>query len=121
MSITAKSPLTDRRLERFFRTQLLAVAQQYRREGRSLLAGNPDPAQPTYFHRRSKTRMTKADFESGSCCTTDELVEALRQMWQQEGLAELAELAPQLAKFAEQLKQMQPDTEEVSPFVYAMY
>jgi hypothetical protein len=121
MNVLAKVPLTDRRLERFFRSELLPIARQYQHEGRSLLDGNPDPTQPTYYQRRTMTKMSKADFESGSCRDSEELAAALNAMWRKQGFDELAELAPRLAQLAERLKQTQPDTEDVSPFIYAMY
>jgi hypothetical protein len=121
MSVAAKTTIIDRRLEKLFRTELLSLSRKYQREGRSLLAGNPDPQLTTYYHRRSKTKMSKADFESGSCRSSDELAKALSAMWRQQGLVELAELAPQLAQLAERLKESQPESDDVSPFVYAMY
>jgi hypothetical protein len=111
----------DRRLDKFYSTQLLRVSQQYRREGRQVLAGNPDPQLPSYYVQRSQTTMTKKDFETGSCRDTDELAEALREMWGDQGFEELAELAPQLAKLAARLKGSQHESEDVSPFVYVMY
>ena len=121
MNVATKFPTTDRRLDNFFRAELLPLAQKYQREGRALLAGNPDPSQATYYERRTVTRMSKSDFESGSCRRLEDLAAALDALWRQQGFDELAELAPQLAKLAERLKETQPDTEEVSPFVYAMY
>jgi hypothetical protein len=121
MNVSVKTPALDRRLERFFRTELLKVAERYRREGRELLAGNPDAQLPTYYVRRSRTRMSKQDFEQGACRDADELATALRDLWQEQGFVELSELAPQLAKLADRLKQSQCETDEISPFVYAMY
>ena len=100
---------------------MLKIAEQYRREGRELLAGNPDPSLPSYYVRRERTKMTKRDFESGSCRHPDELAEALSEMWRGQGFAELSELAPRMAKLAEKLKEVQSETDEISSFVYAMY
>jgi hypothetical protein len=114
-------PSLDRRLDKFFRTELLPISQQYAREGRQVLAGSPDPQSSSYFLRRTKTTMTRADFESGSCACPADLADVLAEMWRQQGFGELSALAPQMAKLAERLKQSQHETEEVSPFVYAMY
>lgn len=121
MNLATQTPTADRRLEKFFRAELLPLAQKYQRDGRCLLAGNPDRSLPTYYEPREKTRMSRSDFESGSCRSTEELAAALEAMWRDQGFDELAALAPQLARLAERLKRTQPDTEDVSPFVYAMY
>jgi hypothetical protein len=121
MNVATMPQSVDRRLEKFFRSELLRISQQYQREGRPLLAGNPDPKLPTYWRRRDKMKMSKADFESGSCRSPDELANALAEMWRQQGLTELSEIAPQLAKLAGRLKRSQHESDEVSPFVYVMY
>jgi hypothetical protein len=111
----------DRRLDKFYSSQLLRVSQQYQHEGRRLLAGNPDPQLPSYYAQRSRTTMTKEDFETGSCRGIGELAEALRQMWDDQGFTELSDLAPQMANLAARLKGSQHESEDVSPFVYVMY
>jgi hypothetical protein len=121
MNLAMPSPTIDRRLEKFFRAELLPLARQYKREGRCLLAGNPDGSLSSYYEQRKSTRMSRSDFEKGSCRSTEELAAELEAMWRQQGFDELAALAPQLAKLAERLRQTQPETEDVSPFVYAMY
>jgi hypothetical protein len=121
MSTATKNATHDRRLEKFFRNELLAVAHRYECEGRSLLAGNPDPQLASYYMPRPQTKLTKSDFEQGACRTPDELIEALADMWREQGYAELSRLAPQMGQFAERLKETQQETDEVSPFVYVMY
>ncbi len=121
MNIATKTPPHDRRLKKFFRSELLGIAAQYRREGRELLAGNPDPDLSSYYIRRSQTKMSKQDFESGSCRHPGELAQALNELWSSQGYEELCKLAPQLAKLAESLKRSQQETDEISPFVYVMY
>ena len=121
MSTATKTPARDRRLEKFFRHELLAVAHRYHCESRKLLAGNPDPQLASYYLPRLNTKMTKSDFEQGACRTPDELVQQLADMWREQGYAELSRLAPQIGQLAARLKETQQETDEVSPFVYVMY
>ena len=121
MSVATKSPPQDRRLAKFFRTELLRISRQYRRESRELMAGSPDSQLASYYVVREKTKMTKADFENGSCASPDELASALSDMWDEQGFTELSSVAPQFAKLAERLKKSQLESDEVSPFIYVMY
>jgi len=51
----------------------------------------------------------------------EELARDLEQLWRQQDLPELAELAGRLAELANEYEIRQQGPEEVSPFVYVMY
>ena len=110
----------DAALARFFREQLVPVGQRAKAEGDMFPMG-PDPSLRSYYRKRSKQTLARADFEEPSVRTPEELGAKLAAMWQALGDAELARLAPQMQKLAGELKKAHQKQDDVSPFIYVMY
>lgn len=106
----------------FWEANLLALARSTAGGGSApYFALRPDPALPTYFTRRTKTRWTAADFEAQSTPTPRDLGAALARFWQEFGNPELARLAPAFAALAEQVYDVDTQAGEVTPFMYVMF
>jgi hypothetical protein len=117
--------IKDRRtledLRTFFATLMVPLADRLRREGAPLLTTGSDPKAASYYVVRTKRTMSKADFEWGGSTSATEFRDNLAQLWRDQGCDALAGLAPQFADFAERLRDIETENEEVSPFIYAMY
>jgi len=112
----------ERLAHEFWEENLLALARRTAGGGSApYFALAPDPALPTYFIRRTKTRWTATDFEAQSTQSPRELGAALAQFWQAAGNPELARLAPRFAELAERVYDVDTQTGEVTPFMYVMF
>ena len=97
------------------------LADRVAAEGRRFFPHGPDPAESSYYVRRGRTSMRKADFESPAFQTADEFAGELAAMWKAQGFDALCPLAPAMARLAQQLQQVEEQSDEVSPFVYVMF
>lgn len=109
------------RIAAYFRERVLPLATKVRADRGDLFPLGPDRRCGTYFIRRSRRTMERADFLGPSGLCPETLEEKLRALWQEPQLAELAELAPDLARLSRELAEAEEDGGEVSPFVYVMY
>jgi hypothetical protein len=108
-------------LRAFFHDQLTPLAERQKREGRQFLASELQKDAESYYVRRTKRSMTRADFEWGGCPSVEAFPEQLAELWRSQGDEGLAALAPVLGKLAVVLQEQDDEGEEVSPFIYAMY
>ena len=106
---------TDRqKLRRFFDKRLVLAAEKMRARGVSFFPLGPEPEADTWYTGPpTEPKFTSLD--------ADECEAALRDLWQGQGLPELAELAGEMMKLAEHLEVRKEENEDISPFVYVMY
>jgi hypothetical protein len=118
MSSTEKPTVdsaTRRLLEKFWTQQLLPAAAALRSRDVRFFDLAPDASVKTYYSRHQNVdapfvALEPADWES-----------LLREMWQREGLPELATLAGPLMALAQKLKLREEEQADVSPFIYVMF
>ena len=111
----------DREIERLFINEIVPLGKRAKSEGTVMLETRWSKDAPSYFRPRSKTSMTRADFESGGCTSPETAVADLRRLWSNEVDSPLAALAPAFAKLATGLRDVQREADEVSSFIYVMY
>jgi hypothetical protein len=112
----------DRRSHTFFRDRVLPLAERTRARRRRRLPTGPDPSAASYYEPARRPCMERADFVRASGLGPETLEAKLRELWQERGDAELAELAPELARLARGLAiEVAEEGDEISPFVYVMY
>jgi hypothetical protein len=105
----------DSRLRRFFTRRIVPTAERIRRRGVTFFPLGPEPEQDTWYVE-APSGDDFVDFDAGGP------QRALYSLWQEQGLAELAELVAPLMEIAEHLKVLERDSaDEVSPFIYVMY
>jgi hypothetical protein len=102
------------RLRRFFRKRLLPAAKKLQSRGVSFFELGPDDrAESWYEGPPSEPKFTSLNL--------DECEAALRNLWQEQELPELAELATELMQLAQRLEVQKEESSDVSSFVYVMY
>ena len=102
-------------LAQFYREHLLPLAELARERGVEFFPLAPDTDSTTYFLDRKHNGDYIHSIDAAA------LAEELRKMWVKDELPELTDLAPPLAGLAENLHEKEPVSDEVSPFIYAMF
>ena len=118
MSSTDK---THEVIDRFFDGELMPMAQRLRASDPGVFLTKPDPAAQSYYIRRTRRTMSKADFEVAGCADGAELARRLAAHWNACGCASLAPLAPGLGRIADAVRVEEHENADVSPFVYVMF
>jgi hypothetical protein len=111
---------SEREIDRFFDQELLPLASRLKGMRVALLEASLESGASTYFVRRPKVAMAKADFEWGGCASGQTVTADLRRLWTG-GDASLATLAPGVARLAGMLRESEQESSDVSNFVYVMY
>ena len=110
-----------RAVERFFRREMMVLAERMKREGREFFPVTPSAEAETYYMDRDRRTLSPEDFEGLGCESSAEFADRLLLLWRSQGLEELESLIPTLSKLAGGLYQVEEQQAEVSPFVYVMY
>lgn len=106
----------------FFDEVIGPIAQRERAAGKSFFPLGFDPEAETYFSTPVRKVMKREDFELRAADSLEKFVAELCALWTQEGNEELAAMAPRLLELARQMaSRPQPEAEELSPFMYAMF
>ena len=106
----------------FFDEVIKPLAERARAEGKSFFPLGPDPEASTYFMEAPRRSMRPEDFELRAAESPEQFVAELASLWTHEGNDELAAMAPRLAELASAMAaQEQPEAEDLSPFIYAMF
>ena len=112
----------EKAIDGFFEHVLMPLATSMQASGKLPLDSRIDSTISSYFVARKSTSLDPGDFELPSGIEdSDSLRSALEQFWSSVGSPELAAAAAEIARLAENLKVEEEQSEEVSPFVYAMY
>lgn len=106
---------------RFFDQELMPLAERIRSTHPGLFLSQVDPAVGSYYVKRSKRAMSKADFEVASSADGDEFARRLASWWTATGCGALVSLAPGIGRIADQVRVEEHDNADVSPFVYVMF
>lgn len=103
---------------------LLPIAQRMQERGVQAFPLEPDVSWLSYYVRRKRASMTRADFTGASCVDAADLQQRLAQHWQALGRDDLAASAARFgaaADAAQALMAADAPEAEVSPYVYAMF
>jgi hypothetical protein len=107
---------TEDLLRAFYQKRLLPLAEIARERDIEFFPLTPDKTAASYYQDRNDDGNYVYEIDA-----TD-LGGELRQMWSDDKLPELVELAEPLAELADILHKQEEETEgEVSPFIYAMF
>lgn len=112
---------TEVAIKQFCEKEFRPVAEKLTAEGHRFFEHGGNEDADSYYIRRSRKSMRKEDFETPSFKNAAEFAAELSAMWKSQGLDDLASLTPSMARLAEQLQQVEEQSDEVSPFVYVMF
>ena len=106
----------------FFDEEIAPLAERERAEGKWFFPLGFDTEAETYFLTPARNVMEPHDFELRATESPEKFVEELAALWTREGHSELAAMAPRLAELAREMAaREQPEAEDLSPFMYAMF
>jgi hypothetical protein len=108
-------------IDRFFDGELMPLASRLRASDPGVFLAKVDPAAESYYVKRTKRTMSKADFEVAACVDGAEFARRLAAHWNACGCGALAPLAPSIGKIADAVRVEEHDNADVSPFVYVMF
>jgi len=120
MSSTDDGPRDDA-VRRFFEKRLLPAAAAASRRRGELFPRAPQPECESYYRERGRRVMERRDFELQGLESPGALAQAAARMWREGDLPELADLADALASLAGELREVEEEGGEVSPFIYVMF
>jgi hypothetical protein len=105
----------ESRVRRFFTDRLVPAAQALRARGVQFFPLAADPAASSWY--------VPPPPESEDFVALDEsrYADLMRDMWQAQGLPELAGLADPLMELSTRLELQAEQTPDISPYVYVMY
>src|SRR5689334_9056397 len=90
----------DTQIDAFFRERLLPLATKAKSTGARFLETGFERDAATYYVERSRTTMSKADFEWGGCLSPETVEGDLRTLWRGEGGMGLDTLSAPMAALA---------------------
>ncbi len=106
----------------FFDEEIGPLAERERAAKKSFFPLGFDTEAESYFSTPERKVMTAGDFELRAAESLEKFVAELSALWIREGNEELAALAPGLAELAQEMAgREQPEEEDLSPFMYAMF
>ena len=108
-------------VKKFFSKEVLPLSKKMKTDGKVFFPTAFDANAPSYYIKRKKTTMTKADFEVAGLESYESFGKAVEEMWRAQGEPELAALAPWLARLSKELYAAEEQSGEVSPFIYVMF
>jgi len=110
------SSTEDARLGRFFDRRLVPLAQRLRDRGTRFFPMGPDAEVESYYLPANRAEPEFIELEGLAACEN-----ALRNLWEEQRIPELAALAGPLMDLARRLEVREEEWGEISPFVYVMY
>jgi hypothetical protein len=104
-------------LRAFYRERLLPLAESAKTAGAEIIPLGANPKADSYYLERSDDGNYVHEINSG------DLAGELKDLWTagKHSLSGLAELAEEIVALAETLREDEDTSEEVSPFIYAMF
>lgn len=108
-------------INRFFDSELMPLAARLRASDPGLFLAKVDPAAQSYYVKRTKRAMSRADFEVAGCVDGAEFARRLATHWNACGCASLVPLAASIGRIADAARVEEHDNADVSPFVYVMF
>jgi hypothetical protein len=103
---------------------LMPMAQRLRDSGVQPFPLEPDVSWLSYYVRRKRAAMTRADFTGASCVDVADLELKLAAHWQAMGRQDLAAQVASVgaaARAAQALLKAEAPEAELNPYVYAMF
>ena len=105
-------------IDRFFDAELMPLASRLRSSEPGLFLTTIDPSAESYYIKRTKRTMSKADFEVAGYVDGAEFARRLAVHWSGCGCQSLAQ---SIGKIADAVRVEEHDSADVSPFVYVMF
>jgi hypothetical protein len=109
----------DELLVSFFEREFAPARESLRDHDIELIDPGPDPDCPSYYSQREKTILEPTDFEL-DLDDVEKLMLFLEQLWLGPEKPILADLFRKILALAPRYRE-EPDSDEISPYIYAMF
>lgn len=121
MSLIKTKTGSPKALAKIFRSDFLAIVSRLKSRRIHPLGPGFDKEANTYFHARPKGKARAKGLEFPSFHTREELQKSLAEFWNGRNRPALAEMSGTLAAVAEELRHVDSENANVSPFLYVMF
>src|SRR5262245_60298687 len=108
-------------IQKFFDKVLCPCAQQFRERSMEFFPMQSDPHRISYYQDCIDQRIRPDQFELKAALSPAEFIAALTELWNQQGLRELAELAPKLLALMNELSPEEEPNPDLPPFTYTLF
>ncbi len=109
------------KIQHFFEQELMPLTAKIKQQQEIIPWVHLDADAITYYKTRTKTTMSKEDFEIGGHSTLESFAADLTSFWDDNKDYNLCELVPQLLELASELRVDEDQNEEISPYIYVMF
>src|SRR5688572_31764994 len=103
------------RLARFFRERILPIAENAAASGIEIFPLRPDRSYESYFVDRQPGESYIHTIDP------DSMEAELSRLWSSNDALGMKDLAKPIVELAEELREKEPESDDVSPFIYAMF
>lgn len=107
--------ITDEELKTFFREFLMPIAAAAKARGIEYFPRHLDWNADTYYKERPSGESYIHEIDA------EDLAGELRSLWSDDAIEELAALSERIEELASGLREFGSQSDDVSPFVYAMF
>ena len=107
--------LNKDRLARFFRERILPIAENAAASGVEIFPLRPDRSYESYFVDRQPGESYIHTIDP------DSMEAELSRLWSSNDALGMKDLAKPIVELAEELREKEPESDDVSPFIYAMF
>ena len=109
------------KIQHFFEQELMPLTAKIKQQQEIIPWVHLDADAITYYKTRSKTTMSKEDFEIGGHSTLESFAADLTSFWEDNKDFNFCEVVPQLVGLASELHVDEGQNEEISPYIYVMF
>ena len=109
------------KIQHFFEQELMPLTAKIKQQQEIIPWVHLDADAITYYKTRTKTTMSKEDFEIGGHSTLESFAADLTSFWEDNKDFNFCELVPQLVELASELRVDEDQNEEISPYIYVMF
>ena len=109
------------KIQHFFEQELMPLTAKIKQQQEIIPWVHLDADSITYYKTRTKTTMSKEDFEIGGHSTLESFAADLTSFWEDNKDFNFCELVPQLVELASELHVDEGQNEEISPYIYVMF
>ena len=109
------------KIKHFFEQDLMPLTAKIKQQQEIIPWVHLDADAITYYKTRTKTTMSKEDFEIGGHSTLDSFAADLTSFWHDNKDYNFCELVPKLEELACELRVDEDQNEEISPYIYVMF
>ena len=120
-STDKKGNKVNAQIENFYKNQLVPLAKKLEKDESAKSWVCIDREAQTYFKKKLKRTSCKADFEHGGHSVLSKFKEDATEFWGARDEDDISDLIPALNELANDLYDVESQSEELSSYIYVMF